>query len=354
MKTRATMADALALGAPNAVTRTFVVEVHTDDPSGYLEGLAAGGRLERTEDAFLFLLHRPEGQFWVDQLDDRFWTVHTDLTMSQAAPFLTNAISQRRELDWMWLPSDHLRRAWPDARTEAVRTDFQGRQLLAGDAPVQQLRARFSGHDVERVLAGFAEVAGPIFSFSQIQAHLSDPALGSISEGMSRDGRFIAVGDSLEFHLQFVRAVVRRYRHLVTLCEKKAIRWRTFDNSHELGGRPEGGPIVVRFSQGIPDLMAFANQLFAAREPFRLWGVPVSRDGIIEVEAVDLHIGERLRIEIGERWMRIYLEEGCCGNTVARLVTNLQHRFDGNLSMADRELQAAITAQEQAFNSVAN
>lgn len=354
MRTRMSMAETLALGSPNAVTRTFVVEVHTDDPAGYLAGLAGGGRLERTEDAFLFVLHRPEGQFWVDQLDDRFWTVHTDLTMDQAAPFLTNAISQRREVDRMWLPSDHLRRAWPGARTEAVRTDFQGRQLLGGEAPVQQLRARFAGHDVERVLAGFAEFAGPIFSFSQIQAHLSDPALGSISEGMSRDGRFIAAGDSLEFHLQFVRAVVLRYRHLVTLCERKAIRWGKLSKEGELGGIPRGGPIVIQFSQAIPDLMGFANQLFAAREPFRLWGVPSMDDGIVEVDAVDLHIGERLRIDIGQQWMRIYLEEGCCGNTVARLVTNLQHRFDGNLSMADPELQAAITAQDQTFTAVAS
>jgi hypothetical protein len=50
-------------------------------------------------------------------------------------------------------------------------------------------------------------------------------------------------------------------------------------------------------------------------------------------------------MDIGDRWMRVYLESGCCGNTVARLISNLQHRFDGALSLLDSELQAAMDAR---------
>ena len=42
--------------------------------------------------------------------------------------------------------------------------------------------------------------------------------------------------------------------------------------------------------------------------------------------------------------MRVYLERGCCGNTVARLLTNLQHSFDSRLSLSDPDLQAAMNA----------
>ena len=60
-----------------------------------------------------------------------------------------------------------------------------------------------------------------------------------------------------------------------------------------------------------------------------------------EVEAVDLHVGQTLQLDIGSRWMRVYLYEGACGNTVARLISNLQHRFDGALTLKDIDIDAA-------------
>jgi hypothetical protein len=87
--------------------------------------------------------------------------------------------------------------------------------------------------------------------------------------------------------------------------------------------------------------MADRVELTASREPFRLWGLASVRRGIAEVEAVDLHVGQTLQLDIGSRWMRVYLYEGSCGNTVARLVSNLQHRFDGALTLKDVDLDAA-------------
>jgi hypothetical protein len=70
--------------------------------------------------------------------------------------------------------------------------------------------------------------------------------------------------------------------------------------------------------------------------------VPVERNGIAEVEAVDLHVGRKLRFDIGSDWLRIYVFEGGCGNSVARLITNLQHHFDGALALLDPELATAL------------
>ena len=46
-------------------------------------------------------------------------------------------------------------------------------------------------------------------------------------------------------------------------------------------------------------------------------------------------------MELGRDWMRIYLLAGSCGNTVARLISNLQTRFDGALVLTHPELQDA-------------
>ena len=109
------------------------------------------------------------------------------------------------------------------------------------------------------------------------------------------------------------------------------------------GAQLTGAPIVLRFSRPIPDFELFLEQLFSAREPFRLWGIPVLTDlDRAEVEAVDLHVGQPLRFDITTSWMRVYLFDGGCGNTIARLAANLQHHFDGALSVVDDDLDARL------------
>lgn len=74
--------------------------------------------------------------------------------------------------------------------------------------------------------------------------------------------------------------------------------------------------------------------LFTSKEPFRLWAVPreVVR-GQWEANAVDLHVGHVVRLEITSRWMRVLLDDTACGNTLARLIANLQHRFDARTEL---------------------
>jgi hypothetical protein len=50
----------------------------------------------------------------------------------------------------------------------------------------------------------------------------------------------------------------------------------------------------------------------------------------------------------------VYLERGNCGNTVARLISNLQHHFDGALFLVDPELDAAASARHRAVRALAN
>jgi hypothetical protein len=345
--TRADMARELAL-SPRSPTKTFVLEVHGDDPTERLNELVGTQHVEATEDAYLFKVHLPEGAFWVDQLDERFWSLHTDMRAGSAFALLRERVEKRRDLDWMWLPSEHLRHMWPNAVSRRVRTDFQGHRFLGDTASAQDLKVQLAGRDAEALLDYISahERYTSAVSFDSVQAYLDDPALGSVNEGVNRMGRFAVSGDSIEFHLQFVHAVVQRYRQLVTLCEQKAIAWTFFDrHGDDGGGSVSGGPIAIRFSRPIQDMPRFLGELFAVRRPFRLWGAPLIADGVAEIEAVDLHVGQRIRMDVGETWMRVYLEAGSCGNSVARLISNLQHRFDGALTMVDPDLQEAVGAR---------
>lgn len=347
MITRADLPEVLTLD-PASPTKTFVIEVHpAGDPVALLEEMAGPGNLQPTEDAFLYRMGIPDadGCFWVDQLDERFWNFHTVMSTGPASRYLRQRVAARHDLDWVWLPSDHLRTVWPGTTARGVRSRFEGSQLLGGMAPVNDVRLKLSGQSADFFLEYLyqnPEIRSAV-PFDGVEVALEDSDFGSVREAVDRMGRFAASGDSLEFHLQFVQTVVTRYKHLVTLCEQKAIEWKPFDRTRvDAGGTVVGTPIVIRFSRAIPDLEQFTDALFSSREPFRLWGIPRIRDGIAEIEAVDLHVGQQLGIDIGEQWMRLYLTKGCCGNSVARLASNLQHRFDSTLTFVDPALQAAL------------
>ncbi len=340
MTARAEMTESLALN-PASPTKTYVVEAHATDPVEGLAGLP--GAIEPTDDAYLFRLVTPEGPYWIDQLNERFWRFHTDVPNRVAYPILRDWISSRRDLDWMWLPSEHLRHLWPGAISRRVRTDFRGREFLGANVRAREMRVQLFGQDAERLLdiiSGIPDYSSAV-SFDGIETQIEDASFGYVKEGVNRMGRFAASGDSPELHFQFVDAVVDRYSRLVELCEQRAIGWVGQAESDEGGGIMTGGPLVIRFRREIEDVEAFADELTSSRGPFRLWGLVEVKRGVAEVEAVDLHVGQTLELDIASTWMRIYLRQGSCGNTVARLISNLQHRFDGALFLEDPELDAA-------------
>lgn len=345
MTNRKSMAASLLTDA-STPTKTFVVEAHDEDPVGHLHDLVGTTRLEETDDAYLFRVHLDEGTFWVDQLEPRFWSWHTDMPQAVAYPFLRDHVERRRKLDWMWLPSGHLEAAGPRTSTTRVRTSFDATKLLGEDESARGLKVSFAGRDAETLLALIRRddrFAGAI-SFDSMETALADEDLGTVREALTRGGRFMVVGDSFELHVAFVREVMTRYAAFVTACETRALRWDGFADG---GGRLTGGPVALQFSREVPDLDRFAAELLSARLPFRLWGVPSVDHGLLQVEAVDLHVGERLRLAVGRRWMRIHLTQGGCGNTVARLVSNLQHRFDGALRMIDPHLDSLMSPQRE-------
>ncbi|SDQ77986.1 hypothetical protein [Thermostaphylospora chromogena] len=347
MTGRQAMARQLSLDAQSP-TKTFVLEAHTEEPADYLRSLFGESCIEETEDAFLYIAHMPEGDFWVDQPNQRFWSFHTDMPAAVAGKYLHERVESNRDLDWIWLPSEHLRHIWPGAAARQVRTTFEGERMLGNTTPADSLRVRLSGRGAEALLDFISQNSDyrAAVSFESISVDLSDPDFGTIHEAVNYKGRFAASGNSFDYHLQFVATVVDRYSRLVRRCEEYRISTTDLTGDDSGGYTLSGSPITLLFSRPIPDMNRFLGELFSSRHPFRLWGIPEVKRDIAYVDAVDLHVGDALRFDIGPEWMRIYLPKDACGNVITRLVTNLQHRFDSALKFADPDLQAAFSLRE--------
>jgi hypothetical protein len=255
----------------------------------------------------------------------------------------------------MWLPSAHLRHIAQDALPRRVGTKFDGKRLVGSDDAARDLRVQLFGSHAERLLDKIADLPEykSAVSFSSIEVDIDDPDLGLLRESVRRWGAFAAHGEQFAHHAQFVQMVISRYARLVESIEALALRFEPLHAASadltdpDAGGASFAGvPVGIRFSRPIPDLPAFCEELFSSRAPFRLWGQPAVAEDEALVEAVDLHVGQRVGIEVGTNWMRVYLHAGSCGNTVARLISNLQTRFDGALTLTHPGLQdaAALTS----------
>lgn len=131
-------------------------------------------------------------------------------------------------------------------------------------------------------------------------------------------------GKSVLDHLDLVRISKDMYANVVSGIEEYRLGARQADGKHIVKGKT----IDVIFKKPIPDLQLFIRRVFSAAKPFRLWGLESKlEDGYFDVLGVDLHTSDPMNFEITEDFMRIYLSEGSCGNTVLRLLTNLQQYY---------------------------
>jgi hypothetical protein len=333
-------------------TKTFVLEAHPprgQAPHAYLAQMAGEeSEVQATDDSFLLQIVAEDVELWVDTLDKRFWSFHSWSNAASVKRYLKDRVERHRNLDFVWLPSDHLRNVWDGAHLSWLRSDFRGERLLPGTEVARDVRVQVRGHDSEDLLDYLAAnvVYRPAVAFDRVGFRADSPELGVANEAVDRLGHFAAAGNSFELHQEVVRGVVRRYSRLVRLIEERALRFEAL----EAGGfLPSGTPILLRLSRQVPDMGVFLDGLFSAREPFRLWGAPVEGPGDTwTVDAVDLHVGQRISFDVGDDWLRVYLPAGACGNTVVRLVANLQHRFDANVQFADPDLQAALKPRASA------
>ena len=174
--------------------KTFVLEAHPDNgATRLLTDAFPDSNVEATDDVYLHRLPG-EAEFVVDHLDQRFWSLHTTAPTADAAPYLRRVVNQRRDLDWMWLPSDHLRGIWRDVSPLLVATNFSAGRLTPTIGEVDDLKLRVSGRAADQVLKTLGDGFRTNVPQSHVGFRVEDEHFGSITEFVSHDGRFMASG----------------------------------------------------------------------------------------------------------------------------------------------------------------
>ena len=333
-----------------------------------------GGDLRRTDDDTLFFLGDKDvsAEFIIDCLNPRFLVFHTISNAVDSDRFILRRLTQYQpEFDLFWFPVELLERT--EARETVIGWEAHFEPWLddensgvgrapAGNAPISIDATEDESEDFEDVED---ESPFPLFSrrprrvyFEYTQAFeiykklkklsadlLPDVPLSTVyaeradedRTGYARvrlksNGKITGRGPDFSTYLQMVNGTVDDYARIVAGLESRYwISLDAHDAGESLAITLKGDPFCVVFSRKI-DVGRLLELMFNCTGPFRLMGEPEQlAEDYFSVEAIDLHVGQPVGFELASRFMRIYLYEGTCGNTLVRILRSLQHYVDSRL-----------------------
>jgi hypothetical protein len=165
-------------------------------------------------------------------------------------------------------------------------------------------------------------------SYSKVRIRRGTAANYS-KDDLRYDGAFsVKSGSSVDDHMSLVDETKTRYRELVGSIERFRLGTREADGI----SRVKGKAFNLVLERKIQDFAFFLNRLLDSKEPFRLWGLrSKASEDYYQVLALDMHTGSSIDLEISPEFIRAYLPEEACGNTLLRLYVNLQHYFDSRI-----------------------
>jgi hypothetical protein len=290
-------------------------------------------------------LGRKGAEFWLDTLDPRFWILHTLEDAYLADQSVRSWVLNTVRLDAFWIPTRELQSWVAEAGVvRSVTAKFSVATGLYRDTVPDEefLDESFvfkigSSHDALIRWREYQRVDPLAQSLAMWSAKLirRDAQRDLVAvDDVTAAGKVTARGDSFRLHQEVLTGLKNRYAKMIRDWEE---RYRLGWKATSRGGMiPFGEAVIIHWpaSGDGNEAEALAQVLCSGAEPYRLYGLPVRQGPIrYSVRAVDLHTGDKIRMEIAPGFLRVYLTESACGNVIARLLTNLQHFHDARASI---------------------
>lgn len=273
-------------------------------------------------------------EFYADVSDKRFHTLHTTAESDDARRAVA-AITDMDglPLDRMWL-SDSLLKALARKSGNSAFRGFAVRyasDFLEENRPrnLEDLDLHINGSMAEEICGHMEQnphLAGKI-AYGKIRLMHGDEKNSDdyVHDDIDKEGCFaVKRGKSIHDHLYLVDSAKELYAKTIEGIEECRLGSSCHNGDMVIGGEP----LHFNFKEPLQDTHRFIRRLFDSTRPFRLWGLESEvDDDYYTVAGLDLHTWDPINFEIGANMMRVYLSENNCGNTVMRLLCNLQDRF---------------------------
>jgi hypothetical protein len=374
-------------GAPRArpVVKTNLIElVEGDDPvENGLGGIFArqGLRLRALEHGLFAVSHEGIGDIgFLEAVGSRVVALYSMLEIKRLAPFVEHLVAGSAELDRVWFSGITFEVLWglvtricspdrysrlsfrhesvfelsqgssspeagqlqdaltddpdygvdDDALAEDPETDFEDTVGGRPERRATTFRLVDRVGEIERHLGKMQALYSPLHAVSQLRF---PAATGRGGHDIYHDGRLTNRSDSFRDHRQHVLLLTRIYERMLKATEENA--WYSIAESAATPGtfnRLVGSPVVVQFKTPLSD-MGFERLVSSMFDPrssrFRLWGHPI-RIGTrrVHVYGLDRHLWQPIYMDLSPEGCTAIVPNGTCGNTIHRLITNIQRFVD--------------------------
>ncbi len=320
--------------------------------------LARHGVYVKQLDETMFLLtDNDEGEIgFVEVLRPRILAVYSPLPSHRFDHWVRRLVFKDPDVDYVWLSGLTFNVLWelvtqlsPPGRY--TRIVFTHDSIFAIDQPDPESDEDAEGRDdeseiterratsfriVDRVgviqdkLEKMQKIYAPLYAISQLRF---PSQVGRGGHDFYGNGRVTHRGESFRDHRSHLLFVVKIYEELLKLTEQRA--WYGIQESVNVPGgfrRLAGAPVTIRFREPLTQEV-FNHWIRATFErsnnKFRLWGHPIRLGPTkVHVYGVDRHLWQPLFLELTAEGLLAILPNGTCGNTVHRLVTNIQRYLD--------------------------
>jgi len=323
-----------------------------------------GVELKPLDDTMFLVSDKYDGDIgFMEVLRPRIISIYSPLRSDALNRWVRRIVMGSPELDYVWLSGLTFEVLWelvaqlsrPERFTRLVFThdsifeidnpepesedeeETQERAEAGDDDSIEIIERRATSFRlVDRVgviqekLKDMQGIYSPLYAISQMR--FPSP-VGRGGHDFYDNGRVTNRSESFRDHRSHLLFVVRIYEQLLRATEQRA--WYSIQDSVGVPGQFRkivGAPITIRFREVLPAHM-FDHWIKATferkRNKFRLWGHPLRLGPTkVHVYGVDRHLWQPIFLELTATGCTAIIPNGTCGNTVHRLITNIQRYLD--------------------------
>ena len=330
-------------------------------------------RFDRLDDT-LYRVHDGEHSGRVvgllETIDDRHPVFYTTLGVDESDRWVHQVVDRNPWLDRLWLSSpilfelwQYIQRTTPSHRYVRLGFEHEAWYEAADDTtdepeadpddeerPSRVERRRSRVHLTERLavleqkLPQLTELYDPLHSLVQVQV----PSGGRGGHLLYYDGKATNRSESFAEHRATVELVLRLYRGVTERAEERL--WISTDEAGVDGFTVKGAPVLIKFGRPLSQatfqrFVALGLQRKTSR--FRIGGFVQSRGPTkVQLAAIDRHLWQPFLLEATSRHLLAVLPRGTCGNTIHRLVTNVQRLLDPDIQvwLGEERYEDAVAA----------
>ena len=349
-----------------AVTKAFLLETSPTSSVGDVQTAFSEGSqivLEPVDEELFRMRWADEAEDWalLEVDNNRYPVIYTAIESDIANRRVDQLVNQSSLLDRTWLSPSMFQQLWnlvektfprnrfsrivfehesvfqrfeDDPHEQSEEDDDFDEELTNVERAHQTDRRRARVQITERIgemqdaVLPWEKHYDPLASIIQLRI----PAQARGGHDVYFDGRFTNRSDSTTAFRQTVRDVMKKYDSATHRVEDAA--WPGMADGQV--GLRLGAPLLIQFSEPLEPgaFNRWIATLSRKTNRFRLWGTPLTRGpGKVHLYAVDNHLWQPLDLEITRNHVYALLPKGTCGNSVHRLVTNIQRFVQPKVSV---------------------